>query len=388
MGNGAKCPAPLLKDKTMSNPNTCIDLSCFDEIIGLSQTVCECYPDNNYDASKSCMWLDEAEGLTLRRIEALEDCATDDNLFMLMDRARTKAIQRFVGETQAKMAERYDPARTIYTGYIGKNAKKYVRNINNTYAGMRLRTGQITGGYLKITAINTLFEATGTVSLDIYNSLNEKLYSISLDTQAGVMKRNVLATPISLPLWDGRCDELDYVFVYTYDSLNKPYDTKVSCCGKVYNFSCLHPYYRQRSNKLDGWAMYVMAGALAVNSLDFSDLSCTTSDYTNGLQLEVNAYCDTTKQFCFEQQDINNPMYLMTAKAIMHAAAQYLCIALITSDKINRYTMIDREALENVRLMHESKYQAAIEHLVVTADLRNTDCYICKNKFNIQRAVL
>lgn len=374
----------------MSNAYDCPDLSCYDNIIGLSETTCECYPDNDYMDSLSCLFLDQAEGMNLRMINSLTDCATEENIWLLMDRARTKAVKRFVAETNAMLAEHYTPQRTFFRGYVGRNYHKNLRTLSKTYAGMRMRAGQITGGYVKITAINTIFQATGTMTLDVYNSLNDHLYSVTLNTTAGVVTRNVLSTPMVLPLWDGRAwdDGLDYVFVYTYNAANKPYDNLLSCCGHSYDFNCESPYYRQKSNKLEGWANWFMAGNIETDSLDFSDLDTTTGDWTDGLQLEVQTYCESTRQFCFDEPNVHDDQFMSVAYAILHAAAQYLAIDLITSDKINRYTMLNIEQMEAVRQLHETKYTELKKWLVEHTDLRNTDCYYCKEKFAFRHGLL
>jgi hypothetical protein len=372
----------------MSVGTDCIDLSCFDEIIGLSETTCECLPDNNYHLSNSCLFLDKAEGMNLKQIDSLAGCETESDLWLMMNDARSRAIKRFVSDAQAKMSQRYQLARTIFTGYIGKSQAKTIKAVGKTYAGVRIHPAQVVGGYITIKAINTYFEKTDTISLDIYNCLNEKLYTVSLDTEAGKMHRNLLATPITLPLWSGEVDNLDYVFVYTYDANNRPYNTELSCCGKNYHFDCNRPYYSRHSNKLDGWANYMMCGEWSGDTLDFIDLECTCSDCTNGLQLEATTYCDTTKQFCFDEQDMNNPQYLTVAFAVLHAAAQYLCISLITSDKINRYTMTNIEQLEAVRQLHETKYQEALTWCIDNVDLHNTDCYLCKTPYSFKKTTL
>lgn len=372
----------------MSEVNDCPDYSCFDDIIGLSETHCECYSDNAYDVSTSCLYLDQAEGMNLRVIESLEDCGTEEDLWQLMARSRTKAVKRFVTDVTARMNERYNPQRTFFKGYLGKNQFKQLRTLNNTYVGCRFRTAQVVGGYIKISHINTLFQATGTITLSVYNSLNELMYSVALDTEAGKMHSNALSTPITLPMWDGRCDDLDYVFLYTYDSANRPYDNKLSCCGRTYHFDCLHPYYKQKSNKLDGWASWFMAGAYGGDSLDFSDLPETTSDYMNGLQFQLETYCEAHKSFCFDTANIHDVQFMSVAFAIYHAAAQYLALDIITSDKINRYTMVNIENMEAVRRLHEDKYKELITYLVDNVDLRNTDCFMCKEKFAFRHGVL
>lgn len=372
----------------MSTVNDCVNLSCFDDIIGLSEIDCECFSPNNYSLSKSCLFLDKAEGMQLRQIDALKDCSNEGDLWLLMDAARTKAIKRFVADTQARMGEKYELSRSLFSGYIGKNQVKQLRTYFTTYAGVRWRTAQIVGGFAKIKAINTIFQTTGTIQLDIYNSMNEHLYSMMLDTEAGKMHRNILATPIVLPLWDGRTDFLDYVFIYSYNALNKPYDNRLSCCGRTYNFDCKHPYWKNKSNKLEGWADWMMVGEIETSTLDFSCLDCVCGDYMNGLQFETDVYCDTTKQFCFDEPNIQDVQFMSVAFAIQHAAAQYLCIDLITSDKLNFYTMIDREQLEAVRQLHENKYVELLNTIIENADLKNTDCFKCRDKFGMRRGML
>ena len=372
----------------MSEVNVCPDYSCFDNIIGLSLIDCICFPDNDYRDSASCLYLDQAEGMQLRSIEALSDCSNDNSLWLLMDTARTKAIKRFVADTQAQLSTLYKPARTMFKGFLGRNQVKNLRTLSGVYEGVRWRTAQVVGGYAKITAINTIFEATGTITLDVYNNANEHLYSMSLDTEAGKMHRNLLATPIVLPLWDGRNDNLDYVFIYSYNALNRPYDNKLSCCGRSYNFNCDKPYYKQKSNKLDGWAEWLMCGDFGGDTLDFSDLCCTTGDYMNGLQFELQTYCDSTMQFCFEEPNKEDPQFMSVAFAILHAAASYLCIDLITSNKLNFYTLINREQLEAVRQYHEAEYAKDIKFLIENVDLRNTDCFVCRDRIGMGRAML
>jgi hypothetical protein len=132
----------------------------------------------------------------------------------------------------------------------------------------------------------------------------------------------------------------------------------------------------------------MMVGDYTGDTLDFSDLCCVTGDYTNGLQFELETYCDGTKQFCFDNPNTYDPGFMSVAFAIYHAAAAYLAIDLITSTKLNFYTMTGIEQLEGVRQLHETEFEKNLKYLIDNADLRNTDCWFCRDRIGMRRASL
>lgn len=208
----------------MSNSLPAYDYSCFVDIIGLSENQCECFDTNvNWDESLSGVFLDKAEGLSLKMVDALKDCENENNLWLLMDSARTNAILQFIGDSNAKLLQKYEQARTVFSGNIGNHTYKNNRTLNTTYAGVRFKTANVAGGYIKITNIYTFFSAVGTVDVTIYNNLNENLGTYTLNTANGKASNTV---SILLPLWNENTTELEYIFLYTYSALNKPKDNE------------------------------------------------------------------------------------------------------------------------------------------------------------------
>ena len=60
--------------------------ACFENIIGLSRTDCECVEARPVDAgvTESGLYLDELDGLTIRMAEAKRDCG-EGGLWTMMD---------------------------------------------------------------------------------------------------------------------------------------------------------------------------------------------------------------------------------------------------------------------------------------------------------------
>lgn len=380
-------PLPLIK-KIMSSPTVYYNIECFRDIIGLSRIDCECFdPNMGYDESYSGLYLDEAEGLSLRMIDAVKDCENDDNLWLLMDTARGNAIRRVIADTTNKLLEKYKQARPNFNGNIGRFDYKTSRALNKIYAGQRWLTANVVGGYAHITNISTFFSAVGTVDVLIYNNLNELIETVTLQTANG---RQDNAVDILLPVWNENTTELQYIFIYTYNPANQPKNNDVGCssCGVNYTFDCRNPYWKSTSNKLKGWSKWLMAGNIETDTLDFSDLSCTTSNFTNGLSFGVHFYCDMGKTFCFDEPDQFSETFMSLAFAIRHKAAELLAIQILTSPNVSRYTMVAGEALNAIVGHHRAEYDKLVDYLVKTVDIKNTDCLVCKDHIRMGVGVL
>jgi len=361
---------------------------CFEDIIGLSRIDCGCFEDNLYMTSNSTLYLDEAEGLNLRTIDSIKNCDNANDLWLLMDTARNNGISRFISDTNIALIQKYAPQRSNYKGTVGEQTYKVNRGLTTAYAGVRMRTANVVGGFMKITNIKTIFSGTDIIQLFVYNNLNELLHTINLNTTSNSVTTNQQS--ITLPMWDKRTQELEYIFIYAYDSLNQPKDNQLSCnCGGVtYPFNCQYPYFHSPSNKMKGWSKWIMPGNIETDTLDFSDLSCTSGNYMNGLTFDISFWCDLSRQFCFDEADLNDRQFISVAYAILHISAYYLCTQILTSPNISRYTMINHEQLNALRQLHEAKYKELITYLVETTDITNTDCLTCKNNIRIGKALL
>ncbi len=366
-----------------------MDLSCYDNIIGLSQTECECFeaPPEDYNTSESGLYLDQLT--PLNNIKGLEDCSTSSDMWVLMANARDEAIKTFVSDTNALLSKHYAVKRKSYKGAIGRDKHKgLIENPQYTYLGMRIRAANILSGILVIKGIGTIFENTGTVTVFIYDNTNTLLHTKILDTQAGKHQENTFDVPIELPLFIKYQNEAEYFIIFQYSALNKPYSNDLHCssCGKSsLTFNTYAPYYHKRHVEF-GWANWIMAGSYKTDSLvSFDDCDSVTSNELNGLTLDVELRCNVSETLCKDELDFEgNPLALAMAYAIRFKAAEILADAMIKSGKLNRYTLIDHEFFGASIEEWREQYKANVEYLASNANIASNDCFICKDNTGLK----
>lgn len=360
-----------------------ISLSCFEDIIGLSRTTCECYEENNYTESKSDLYLDELQGLELRSVKELENCEDSDNIFTIMDRARDNAILHVINDITGELTKKHRVKRQPYIGGIGR--KKFTMNLTstNTYMGVRWYCADIVSGNLKIKKITTAFNKTGVITLYIYNNMNELLHTIQLQTEADKFKENILATEINLPCHDNYTDNLEYFFVYAYDSTMLPknvdIDCGVGCSGFAYTFDTCKPYFWTQTNKKKGWANYVMVGGWSGDNLTtFDDNTTTAGGYLNGLLFDVEFGCKLQEVICKDSLDFDsNVMAITLAFMVQHKAGEMLLTDLMMTNKLSREAMINVESANGLVGYYQTKYKEYLNVIMKQIDVKATDCFEC-----------
>lgn len=361
-----------------------ISLSCYENIIGLSRTTCDCYPDNYYDTSKSDLYLDELQGLNLKSLNSgLPNCEDSTNIWTIMDRARDNAILNVINDITGELTKKHRVKRQPFIGAIGRKKFTSTIDLNDAYAGVRWYCADIVSGNLKITKIHTAFNATGTITLYIYNNLNELLHTVSLATVANTVKENILASAIELPAHNAFTDNVEYYFVYAYDASMKPLNVDVDCLtgcsGFNYTFNTLKPYFWSQTNKKKGWANYIMVGSWSGDDLvSFDDNPVTAGGYMNGLLFEVEFGCKLQDVICKDSLDFyNNIMAITLAFMVQYKAGELLLTDLIMSDKLNRDTMINIESANGLIGFYQTKYKEYLNVIMKQIDIKATDCFEC-----------
>ena len=358
------------------------NLDCYANIIGLSQTVCECYDENLYNESDSGLYLDEFPGLNLRQIKSLENCEDSNNIWMIMSRSRDNAIKAMVADMTAKMLKSNKLKRPVYTGGVGQNTFKTKLSGLNTYAGVRFFCSDVRSGVLRIKSINTIFEVAGTFDVYVYDNNNTLIDTISVDSVAGRMKKNVLTTPLELPLHDDYKHNIEYFFVYQYNTANKPYNNMLDCgCnGHSYIFDTHRPYFTNPSGRALGWSKWSMVGGWSGAALDFNDLMATTNNQMNGLTFDVEFSCKVNELFCKDSLNYETNVSANTmAFAVQAKATEILLTDLLFSDKIDRYTMMNGEQINMLIQFARTKYTEYLDALQKQIDVTETDCLVCKD---------
>lgn len=362
-------------------------LDCWDNIIGLSQSECECHSlcrPADYNYSQSGLFIGDIE--PLNNIEGLQDC-DNDCFWEIMEKARNNAVRQFQSDVLALLLKDYRLKRPLYKGGIGYLKNTQDINISSTYAGIRICCADIISGTLTIKRIGTLFNYTGNLTVTIYNNKNEIIgVPIVLSVVANTHTQN--GCNIQLPLHDDYLDHLEYNIVYSLGGLQAPRNNTVHCnCGSirpVYD-ACNPNFYKDYPKKYK-WANWVIIGGFFKNDLDFQDVCCNASNNMYGLTLDVELRCNINELLCMDELDFqSDPLAASMAFAILYRSAFLVGNAILGTDLLNRQTMVNREELENFQKEWNRDYNDITRYVADNIDISKNDCFACKEKQQIQK---
>ena len=362
-------------------------LDCFDNIIGLSRTLCSCYDSNkpaDYNTSLSGLYLDELMPLTA--FKSLLNCENGNEIWTLLDRSREQAILNFRADANALLLKNYKLKRKPFYGHIGKI--KYSDALTITtgdWVGIRIFCADVVSGVLKIKNIGALFSETGSFTLYIYNNMNELVDTVTINTVANTHTSNDIVD-IELDLHSDYVENLEYYLIYQKNGLT-PKNNIVDClsCPK-YTFDTCNPIFKwSQTNKQYGWAEYCMVGSFKRTDIsDLSDLDSITGDYMYGLTLEVELKCKIAEVWCKDELDFeSNPIARAMALAIRFKSGELFLNDVMLSSNINYERLINGEAHNKAREIFAEKYAEMMEYISENVDVYATDCFECKDDLNM-----
>lgn len=363
---------------------------CFEYIIGLSRTNCECYTIPA-DASESLsgLYLDELESLAV--INSIKDCENGNDVWNQMEVARQIAITTFQGDTNALMMKNFKLRRNNFFGVIGRAVAKNVmtQTIGQWY-GMRIYCANVKSGVMHIKNIGAMFSQTDTVLLHIYNNLGEEVVPpFFLQTLANKHQKNTV--DIELPLHSAYIENLEYYLIYEVtanQALNN--DLKCNCGGFKPEFNTNKPYiYHHQNDRNYMWSQWVMAGGFHANTLPTfgtGTMPYATSNQLFGLTLEVELKCKINEVLCYESLDFeSNNLAVAMAMAIQHKAASIVGSWIINSGNLSRFTMINTEQLLADIAKWDKIYIDMITFISEQADITINDCLACRDVWEMAK---
>lgn len=361
---------------------------CYENIVGLSRTNCECYEmPETASISQSGLYIDELE--SLQSLQAITDCESGTDVFDQMIKAREIAIMSFQADTNALLLKTHTLKRLPFNGAIGRAVinKATVTQTNANWYGVRLWCENIKGGTIMLKNIGALFTDTGTIDLQVWNNLGELVDTITLNTTAN--KHEINSVNLELPLHSKYVDNLEYYLVYQYTgNLCKNNDIKCNCGGFKPQFNTVKPYTMHRNmDRNFMWSNWIMVGGYSTATLpNFGEvqLSTTTNNNMYGLTLDVDIRCNVSEVLCYEQLDfLNNPLAGATALAIQHKSALVLGGWILNSNNLNRVTFANKEQLAADMAKWQQTYNDMIMYISKEVDTSVNDCLICKDIFTM-----
>lgn len=347
-------------------------MNCLDNVIKLSRTTCTCFDESKpvgFDEGKADVYLDELEGLTLDLLNQSSNCESG-NVWELMIRSRENATKQFKADLLGCIGTNYTSRRTNYSGLIGTPAFNATLNIIENMAGLAVRTNHIVGGYMTVKRLGLIFNITAPITISVYSNedLSTPIATYNVTSAANTLQYVNLSTPLVLPLWSNSSStQLIYYFVYDLVGTYLPKNNKADCgCGG--------------NKQAVAYKNWVMVNGIKGSTPNPLNLFYTTTEF-NGLVLDADFKCDSTRLICSDEYPLDfegDGRAMQIAYAIRFKAGEMLIESILSSPNINRYTMMDREALYGKRNRYRKLYEDWITYLCENTEVINNDCLMCR----------
>lgn len=357
--------------------------NCLSHIIGLSRTTCECFDaDKPGDAntSESGLFLDEIEGLPINVSDAATDCETG-SIWDMMEKARDNGILAFKNELMGALTQKYKQKRHPFTGAVGSSKFRNSLTLTGNYGGIRIYCAEIISGIMTIKRLGLSFDTAATFDIEVYNNIDsDPIQTYTVTTQANKTTWYDLPTPLKLEMSDDTGENPQYYLIYSVNGM-KPKDVKGSCgCSSAnykYYWNTKSPNYK--SFEKDRWSEYIMLTGIQGGDISTRE-NWGTSEYLNGIILEASFACKQIDLICKQNMDFeSNALALAMAYTIRFRSASILIDNILSSGNLNRYTMLEREALYGKRNNYLKEFANRISWLADNINWKANDCLTCND---------
>lgn len=369
---------------------------CFEDIIGLSRTDCECYgtPPSGFDISGSGLFIDETPGLNLDRIFSAANCSDDG--WKILTRARDNAVKSFVNEVMMGIREgtqwRREPGRSTIGGEKGTDTVK----LNNPWHGIDLVLANHVGGTATIKRIGTAMKFTGDVLVSIYEADNDTpIYTRTVAAVNNVRTWTEIE-PITLSMEGNTSDNPRYWFLFQPTTGQTALNYAIASCGCSGKPKWSSNYGQLESAiVLDGqnWTAWAMANG--TYGVDLSNReNWSHANETQGLMLDVEFKCDSKTTLCSGSPDYDqDPVQMSLAYGIRLSAALDVIAQVTGSTRVIRDNIAGGDELELLRAGYRKDKADIIAYLVdvfTSPDGVNTysDCFTCKSAQNLRASTM
>lgn len=343
-------------------------LQCLDNIIGITQTDCDCELGTMttqqkavFATSNSGIYVDEfAERFPNWRV--FKDVYTCSNLYDEVIKKLTTAKlfvhTEVVNYFNTKMKASIDP----FVGTLGETKYLQTLPVNSNLRGVRIGEG-VTSGFLTINSIRLNTSVTGNKTVKLYrkqkSSFYEEIQSWTVSTTSGVFSP-ITAEKIELPLRvNGRI--MEYYLLYS------------DATGEV-------------NNKLDcgcpsmlGYKRFINFTGVTLSSLSDIDNETYTSDSTaHGFSIDITLNCKSGELIC-NHFDVSNDSSKSLAIAIALKTAKLLIDSVLSSPKITSITFISREELDSLSNLYEVQSGQYLRYALQEMNFEGNGCFYCNS---------
>lgn len=308
-------------------------MSCFDNVIGLSNRDCNCLPAKPGDfstlnATKSGYYVDNSKWTVTLNDDIFDDCSSS-GIWQTLKESRDEAIVDLNAHLLSEIGNYQTPRYGNIKDTIGEK-QKYTLNINQLsrdYLGLKIRPISARGSVLTIRSLGLAIAEAGTYNVKLIKEDGTELFN--QDVTGG--SNNVTEVSVT---WKHRFTKMENLYL-VYDRQDGfPINSELYCptCdnSKPYYTTQLHV----RGVQSDGVTMTNLAESVQGN-------------YSYGLFVDFTYQCDYLDWLCDMYDDFWSTTQFGTlyAKCLQLYSSYYLNEKIIKSNKINYYTLTDGEYL-------------------------------------------
>lgn len=359
-------------------------MECLNQIIGLSRKNCECFVDDrpaDYNVSKSELYLDELEGLSVRGIDTAIDCG-DESPWDMMETAIANAKLRFRTDLLTSIKSRFKDRFAEFDGVIGQRIfnDALPTNVLNPLLGIKVKSNCIKGSVMILKAIDAYFD-TDLVDLPvkIYRTDSDIPFAeFTIDATANVKHHNALDPQIQMPLHIDGYEEFAYYIVYDLPLGVKPLNNKLQGCAPCSG--------KEKWRQLNPWYQYIEMGGISTALFTSTSLLelVGTNSYAYGLNLHAKITCTKSSIICDENDTmdfVNDEVAMHIAYAIRLAAGVSL-FNLILQRPDSAFVAINEEQINYLIGAYQDDYAKRMQY-IATNIVPNNDCLICDQNMSM-----
>lgn len=357
-------------------------MECLDKVIKLSASTCECYeqgsPSVDLEEGKSNLYLDRLEGFNLETVKAATDC-NSGGLWEKMYLARQEAEQALKADLLSCLQNNVVHKRPNYEGMFGQRVFNNTLNLTQSVIGQVMKFPRIVGAKVRLKKIGLMLNSNASVSVSIYNNdenATDAIGTYTINTTANTVSEAELSDYLDLPLWSENVNNLEYYIVFNRSGF-QPKNNSHGCipCGTY--------------EKNPGWKRWINITGIRGNNTDYANF--TTSEELNGLILTGMIFCDATRLICSDEYPLNfetDGYAMKIAETVRYKAGAILADDILSTNNLNRYIMLEREALYGKRNYYRKKYEDLVAWLCANTPYINNDCFACKPPTNAQKGAI
>jgi hypothetical protein len=343
---------------------------CLKNFIGLSQVDCNCTAANrpsDYNRSDSGYFLDGTGGVNLKWISGVTDCGTG-GLWEILDRAKADGLSSFIEkltkELIAPARQKHKPISCV----VGKYEQAgYLMSLSNStpIVGVEIKPKQIKGGVFIVKELSISLNTNAAIDVHIYANNNFATPIFTGTTTGNVGTRRILEVNKTLPLTDKFGERITYYVCYERPANALPFDNKLKCgCG----------------SEVLGWDNYSEINgfqALSISDLEQKQSTtwCASEQYSMSLIVKGEFRCNGIDFLC--GIDPTSEYGQILAYTLQLLAVKELLDAILKSDRVNFYTLMNPEMMLAMRNENSGKAAANIKWLAQNVPGYLTDCYSC-----------